>query len=402
MNQLIEIDGSHGEGGGQILRSALSLSLMTGLPFRMSRVRAQRAKPGLMRQHLACVVAAQQVSGAKVRGAELGSTELEFHPGPLLSGEYVIEIGSAGSTTLVAQALLPAFVAKRLQARLVIHGGTHNPMAPPFSALDHVVAPLMRKMGVPVALTLKRPGFAPMGGGVIEVVLGPRSDAAPLVLDERGPLTGITVEVLTVALPDDIARRELEVIRGRLTKARPELAEVNIEERHLSPSKNHWQVSYKRLLARSQARGGAGRSRASDPSSPHGRFLGQQWAFARGDVSSVGNAVSVLLHFGEHTEEVSVLGERRLSAGRVAEMVAEKALDFLAHGQPVGEHLQDQLPILLTATCGGRYRTHRRTMHLDSQLDLIPRFTGRAIQVDEAPGDAGVVSITVPPLETGQ
>jgi RNA 3'-terminal phosphate cyclase (ATP) len=360
MNQLIEIDGSHGEGGGQILRSALSLSLMTGLPFRMSRVRAQRAKPGLMRQHLACVVAAQQVSGAKVRGAELGSTELEFHPGPLLSGEYVIEIGSAGSTTLVAQALLPAFVAKRLQARLVIHGGTHNPMAPPFSALDHVVAPLMRKMGVPVALTLKRPGFAPMGGGVIEVVLGPRSDAAPLVLDERGPLTGITVEVLTVALPDDIARRELEVIRGRLTKARPELAEVNIEERHLSPSKNHWQVS------------------------------------------SVGNAVSVLLHFGEHTEEVSVLGERRLSAGRVAEMVAEKALDFLAHGQPVGEHLQDQLPILLTATCGGRYRTHRRTMHLDSQLDLIPRFTGRAIQVDEAPGDAGVVSITVPPLETGQ
>ncbi|HRE88319.1 MAG TPA: RNA 3'-terminal phosphate cyclase [Myxococcota bacterium] len=351
MNQLIEIDGSHGEGGGQILRSALSLSLMTGLPFRMSRVRAQRAKPGLMRQHLACVVAAQQVSGAKVRGAELGSTELEFHPGPLLSGEYVIEIGSAGSTTLVAQALLPAFIAKRLQTRLVIHGGTHNPMAPPFSALEHVVAPLVRKMGVPIDVTLRRPGFAPMGGGIIEVVLGHRNHAmTPLVLTERGRLESVTLEVMTVSLPDDIARRELDVVRARL---RATLGDIPMTERHLSPSKNHWQVS------------------------------------------SVGNAVAVLLHFAHHSEEVSVLGERRLSAERVAAIVTDKALDFLTHGQPVGEHLQDQLPILLTATCGGRYRTHTRTMHLASQLDLIPRFTGQAIQVSE---NASGVTVEVPAL----
>lgn len=358
MSSLVEIDGSHGEGGGQILRSALSLSLMTGRPFRMSRVRAQRAKPGLMRQHLACVVAAQQVSGAKVRGAELGSTELEFHPGPLVAGEYAIEIGSAGSTTLVAQSLLPAFIAKRVAARLVIHGGTHNPMAPPFSAIEHVVAPLMRKMGVPIDATLRRPGFAPMGGGIIEVVLGVREHATtPLVLDERGPLESVTLEALTVSLPDDIARRELDVLRARLRAA---LGDVSITERHLSPSKNHWQVS------------------------------------------SVGNAVAVMLHFAHHTEEVSMLGERRLSAERVAAIVADKALAFLAHGEPVGEHLQDQLPILLTATRGGRYRTTAPTDHLVSQLDLIPRFTGRPIEVRVDPGEAGGVSITIPPLDTGK
>lgn len=356
MRHPIEIDGSHGEGGGQILRSALSLSLMTGLPFRMSRVRAQRAKPGLMRQHLACVVAAQQVSEAKVRGAELGSTELEFHPGPLVAGEYAIEIGSAGSTTMVAQSLLPAFIAKGVEARLVIHGGTHNPMAPPFSAIEHVVAPLVRKMGVPIEATLRRPGFAPMGGGIIEVALGVRERAtSPFVLTERGPLEGVTLEVLTVSLPDTIARRELDVVRARL---RVPLGDIPITERHHSPSKNHWQAS------------------------------------------SVGNAVAVMLHFAHHTEEVSMLGERRLSAERVAAMVADKALAFLAHGEPVGEHLQDQLPILLTATRGGRYRTTAPTDHLVSQLDLIPRFTGRAIDVIADPGGMGGVSIMVPPLDS--
>lgn len=337
MSQILEIDGSHGEGGGQVLRSALALSLATGRSFRLTQIRARRPKPGLMRQHLACVQAAQQVSSATVLGAELGATTLEFHPGEVRGGEYVVEIGTAGSTVLVAQSLLPAFVAKGVEVRLAIHGGTHNPMAPPFSAFEHVVVPLVRRLGVAMTTRLLRPGFAPMGGGALEVTVGPVEAAEPLVLEARGALRGVTIEVLTVALPDLVATRELAVVKARLAKVLG--AEVPIEERHLSPTKNHWRTS------------------------------------------SVGNAIAVLFHFEGHTEEVSMLGERKLSAERVAARVAEKAEAFLAQGQPVGEHLQDQLPILLAVTCGGRYQTMPPTPHLSSQLELLPRFTGQPIRV---------------------
>lgn len=343
MKDFLEIDGSHGEGGGQVLRSAIALSLATGRPFRMTRIRARRPKPGLMRQHLACVSAAQQVSAAKVIGAELGSQTIEFVPGPLRGGDYVIQIGTAGSTVLVAQALLPAFIAKDIEARLEIHGGTHNPMAPPYSAFEHVVAPWVRRLGVPLTTALLRPGFAPMGGGALEVVIGARQAAEPVRLEARGALIGVTVEVLTSSLPDDIATRELDVVRARLTSK----IDVPLIERHLSPSKNHWRAT------------------------------------------SVGNAIAVTLHFEHHTEEVSVLGERKLSAERVASLVADKALAFLAHGQPVGEHLQDQLPILLAVTVGGRFQTVAPTLHLQSQLDLLPRFTGQPIRVSRL--DEGVI-----------
>lgn len=347
MKELLEIDGSHGEGGGQILRSALSLSLATGRPFRMTRIRAGRPKPGLMRQHLTCVLAAQRVSGAKVIGAELGAQTLEFRPGPLEGGDYTLEIGTAGSTVLVAQSLLPAFMAHGLEVRLEIHGGTHNPMAPPYSALEHVIVPLVGRLGVPLTTTLLRPGFARMGGGAFELVLGPKQSAAPLRLEARGALTGVTVEVLTSSVPDDIAMRELDVVRARLAAA---LDGVPITERHLSPSKNHWRAT------------------------------------------SVGNAIAVMLRFDGHTEEVSMLGERNLSAERVGALVADKALAFLGHGQPVGEHLQDQLPILLAATVGGRYRTTPPTPHLQSQLELLPRFTDQPIRVEPS-GDGILVEV---------
>ena len=136
MRELLTIDGSQGEGGGQILRTTLALSLVTGRPFRIDGIRAGRSKPGLLRQHLTAVHAAAQVSGATVSGGDLGSGTLTFHPGPVRGGDLSMAIGTAGSATLVLQAILPALLLAPEASRVVLEGGTHNPYAPPFDFLD--------------------------------------------------------------------------------------------------------------------------------------------------------------------------------------------------------------------------------------------------------------------------
>src|SRR5437773_2398545 len=136
MNELVEIDGSMGEGGGQILRSALALSLVTRKPFRMVNIRAARKKPGLLRQHLTAVQAAMQVGKAKVSGDHIGSAEILFEPSEIASGEYQFSVGTAGSTTLVLQTILPPLIVGGTPSVLTLEGGTHNPMAPPFDFLD--------------------------------------------------------------------------------------------------------------------------------------------------------------------------------------------------------------------------------------------------------------------------
>jgi RNA 3'-terminal phosphate cyclase (ATP) len=156
---LIELDGSTGEGGGQILRSALALAMCTGQPMRIQHIRAKRPKPGLMRQHLTCVQAAVAVCGAKVEGAELGSQTLVFEPGAVRAGDYAFNVGTAGSCTLVLQTVLPALMLCAAPSRVQLTGGTHNPMAPPFHFLERSFAPLLRRLGVGLELALRRLGF---------------------------------------------------------------------------------------------------------------------------------------------------------------------------------------------------------------------------------------------------
>src|SRR5262245_57066518 len=170
-SSILTIDGSHGEGGGQILRSSLALSMVTGTPFRIENIRAKRKKPGLMRQHLTAVNAARQVSSAGVDGAAIGSTELVFHPGTVRPGDYQFAVGTAGSTTLVLQTVLPALLCAGGSSRLSFEGGTHNPFAPPFDFLERAFLPLMNRMGPKVAATLERPGFYPAGGGRFTVTI---------------------------------------------------------------------------------------------------------------------------------------------------------------------------------------------------------------------------------------
>src|SRR5262245_41275983 len=144
---MLTIDGSRGEGGGQILRTALALSLHMQTPFRMHAIRSKRKKPGLLRQHLTCVQATARICGAKVVGDELGSTELSFQPGRPRSGKYHFAIGTAGSTTLVLQALLWGLLFTDGPSELIIDGGTHNPLSPPFDFLERTFMPLLARMG---------------------------------------------------------------------------------------------------------------------------------------------------------------------------------------------------------------------------------------------------------------
>src|SRR5271166_6297783 len=159
------LDGSIGEGGGQILRTALSLSIVTGKPFFIEKIRAGRERPGLLRQHLTAVLAAAEVGGAEVQGASLGSTELTFSPGAIRAGEYRFSVGTAGSGTLVFQTVLPALMLTAEPSRIVIEGGTHNTAAPPFDFLARTFVPLLERMGPKVVLEFESYGFYPEGGG---------------------------------------------------------------------------------------------------------------------------------------------------------------------------------------------------------------------------------------------
>lgn len=168
---LILIDGT--EGGGQVLRTALSLSMITGQAFRMTGIRGKRSRPGLLRQHLTAVRAAAEICDARTLGAELNSAAIEFHPGAVKAGEYSFAIGTAGSTMLVLQTLLPALLQADGPSTVRITGGTHNPAALPFDFVEQAWLPLLRRMGAQVELALLDYGFVPRGGGLIEATIRP-------------------------------------------------------------------------------------------------------------------------------------------------------------------------------------------------------------------------------------
>ncbi|MGP1684584.1 MAG: RNA 3'-terminal phosphate cyclase, partial [Giesbergeria sp.] len=193
----ITLDGSTGEGGGQILRTGLALSMVTGRPLHIQQIRAKRPKPGLMRQHLACAQAAQAVCGGQAEGAELGSQAMQFTPGAVRSGDYRFQIATAGSCLLVLQTVLPALMLADGESRVQLSGGTHNPMAPPFDFLERAFAPLLRRLGVGLDLQLQRRGFYPAGGGEVAVrITPPAQPLAPVDVLERGPLQNAWGEAL--------------------------------------------------------------------------------------------------------------------------------------------------------------------------------------------------------------
>jgi RNA 3'-terminal phosphate cyclase (ATP) len=333
--ETIEIDGSQGEGGGQILRTALALSMHARRPFKMTAIRARRDKPGLLRQHLTSVLAAAKLSGAEVVGAELGSLELEFRPGALVPGDYEFSIGTAGSTTLVLQAVLPPLLVGAGRTRLRLVGGTHNSAAPPFEFFEQALAPLLRRMGAKLELELIRPGFYPAGGGEIVVTIEPVARLEPIELLERGAGRSHRALVRISNLRREIGAMELTGVEHVLGWPAEE-GRIDFTRNALGP----------------------------------------------------GNAVLLFVECEHVTEVFSSFGERGLPAERVGMTVAQEAKAWLASGAPVGLHLADQLLVPLAMAGGGTFRASEATEHARTVVDVVRRFADVSIALDErAAGD---------------
>ncbi|MHC4880354.1 MAG: RNA 3'-terminal phosphate cyclase [Planctomycetota bacterium] len=343
--QMIEIDGSQGEGGGQVLRSSLTLAMVTGQPVRLTRIRAGRKKPGLMRAHLTAVQAAAEVSDAQVDGASLGSAEITFRPQHVSGGEYTFQIGTAGSTSLVLQTVLPALLRAAEPSTVRIEGGTHNPMAPPFEFLQRTYVPLVERLGPQVAMKLNRAGFYPAGGGSVAATVTPAESLGPLELLECGALQDYRVEALVARLPEKIGRRECSTFTRKL----------------------NWPESVARVISLT-------------------------------DTASPGNALIAELQF-EHVTEVFVeFGERGKPAERVAASLAKQVCRFVDSGVPVGEHLADQLllPLAIGAwqgTGGGSFRTLALTDHSKTHIEIIRTFLDVKVEVTETSADDILVEI---------
>jgi RNA 3'-terminal phosphate cyclase (ATP) len=318
---MIRIDGSFGEGGGQILRTSLSLSAVTGKPFRIEKIRAGRERPGLLRQHLTALLAAAEVCGADVQGASLGSTELTFSPGKVRPGEYKFSVGTAGSGTLVFQTLLPALMLTSQPSRLVIEGGTHNTAAPPFDFLARSFLPLLERMGPKVQLQFERYGFYPAGGGRFCAEIHPVKALEGIQIGQRGEITLRRATAVVANLPRHIAQRELETV-GKMLNWGPEAFSI-LESR---------------------------------------------------DSAGPGNIVMIEIGSSEVTEIFSAFGQIALAAEKVASIAAREAREYLVSRAAVGEHLTDQILLPLALAGNGSFTAQKINMHARTNMAVISEF----------------------------
>lgn len=213
-----EIDGCYGEGGGQLLRTAVALAAITGETIRLHNIRAKRSKPGMAAQHVAAVKAVAALCGAEVEGLQVKSTQLLFRPGLLRGGQFHIPVGTAGSIPLVLQAALPVAIASGAATAMHISGGTDVRAAPPLDYLRYVLLPLLGKMGLKARVDVLRRGYYPRGGGEILVAIEPAPPLRPLLLDSPGALKQIHGYAHIANLPEHIVQRMAAAATAELTK----------------------------------------------------------------------------------------------------------------------------------------------------------------------------------------
>jgi RNA 3'-terminal phosphate cyclase (ATP) len=341
--QLVKLDGSIGEGGGQILRSGLALSLLTGRALRIENIRAKRDKPGLRPQHLRSVTAAAEISGAEVHGAQVASRTLEFHPGKVRAGNYRFAIGTAGATGLVLQTVYLPLALAGDETRLTIEGGTHVPLSPCFHFLAATWCDWMKRLGICVQLHMPRAGFYPKGGGTVKARIHGCTAVQPLLALERGTLERLTGISAVANLPESIAGRQQRRARQRLADAGYD-AHIEIET---------W------------------------PSIGKGTMLGLTAHYARGRVFVFG---------------LGALGKR---AERVADEAVDQLLSYLqAAPAVVDAHSADQLALPLAFAQGrSEFTTTRITSHLETNVEVLRRFVDRTIRCEGVAGSPGRVVI---------
>ena len=316
------IDGSQGEGGGQIFRTSLALSALTGQPIRIENVRAKRSRPGLLRQHLTALTAITQICNAEVTGAKPRSRDVVFEPRGLHPGNYHFSVGTAGSACLVLQTILfPLLFAER-PSSVVLEGGTHNSMSPPFHFIEKTFIPLLARMGAEVSVRLERYGFYPAGGGRLIAAITPVKKLKPIELIDAGPVVKRRALAVVSRLSRDIAERELAVLRERLG---------------LDPSDCEVE-----------------KARSPGP----------------------GNVLMLELERADLTETITAFGEKGVPAERVAATLADEADAYLAAGVPVGEHLADQLVIPLVLAGDGAFVTKELSLHSTTNIDVVEKIIG--------------------------
>lgn len=331
---ILTIDGSEGEGGGQIIRTSLALSMITGIPVEIENVRAKRTKPGLMRQHLTAARAAAEVCAAQTRGLELKSKHLVFEPGEPLPGDYAFAIGTAGSAALVLQTILPALMIADAPSSVIIKGGTHNERAPSVDFLDKVFLPRLRELGPEVSLELVRHGFYPAGGGELHAQITPRArgELEYVEVVERGADIGRKATVLLANLPEHIANRELGEVREAMGWPEEQL-EVQVV-----------------------------------------------------DSAGPGNVIVLEAHFERLSEMFTSFGRKGRPAESVAADVVKEAKSYLAASAPVGEYLADQLLLPMALAGKGRMLATPPSLHTRTQAEILEKFLEIEIFMERVDG----------------
>jgi len=343
---MIEIDGSYGEGGGQILRTSLSLSVLSQKPFRIFNIRKVRNKPGLMPQHLTAVKLAQLVSAAEVVGDYAGSTELFFSPQGIRGGDVSYDIRTAGSTSLVFQTLIPALIFGNEKRQIILRGGTHVPYSPSFQYLQEVFAPLLLMLGIRVEFRVRSYGFYPRGGGEIIADVYPTKRVDPLRLLDRGKITRAVGYSAVGNLPLSIAERQKDAVLTRISES-------------LGPLP--YRVSITIL-----------------------------------DVHALGKGTFVFLRMeSEHSVAgFTALGARGKRAEEVGAEAAVELVRYYNSGAAVDRHLADQIILYLSLSDGeSEFSVSSISQHLLTNLWVIGKFRNFSFRVDGQIGEMGRVRI---------
>ena len=328
------IDGAQGEGGGQVLRTALTLSILTKQPIELINIRANRNKPGLLRQHLTSVIAAKEICSAKTEGVELGASRIRFSPGDVKPGEYHFSIGTAGSTVLVCQTILPVLMLADASSTVTFEGGTHNGMSPSLCFLEHSYLPVLKMMGVECKIDVKKLGFYPAGGGKWQIVIKPTTALKPIHLTDAGSdfasnMDNCSLNALISILPANIGQREVNTAM---------------------------------------------------------KILG--WQGAKSQVQEVvtpgpGNSFQLRIDSQTHNSVFEVVGELGVSAERVAKRAAGRVNKFIHAQAAVEEHLADQLLLLIALAGSGSFTTTKPSLHATTNIDVIAQMLGKEIVVTQ-------------------
>ena len=343
---MIHIDGSHGEGGGQILRTALSLAAIIGLDVEISSIRAGRRRPGLMAQHLTGARAVAEITQGELEGAALGSQEITFRPGRIAGGRYRFDVSearaSAGSTGMIFQSIAPVLAFAEAPSEVILKGGTHTEWAPPTDYLKDVFLPTVSGMGLDAELRTETWGWYPVGGGTVRVHVHPLHALRPLDLSERGDLVALTGCSVVSDLPLSIARRQRLQLRKRLNE-------------------NGLDAKIELLDA---------------PSSGKGTF------------------VFLLARFEHIVAGFSSLGSKGLPAERVADQAADEFLAYIASNGATDPHLADQLILYMALAEGcSRFTTSQVSQHLLTNLWVTEQLIPAAFNVEGKIGEQGQIVV---------